>query len=254
MPPPYCPFGNHAFEARRTRADGPRRAWPAACPPDRGSAPWEPPSSAARRRARAGSRSAGGSPRASGRRTTALRLRLARDFSARLGGEAEVALGPIFLQCHGDRPAAASRLTRVCAWPRSALVWRRGNRPPRAAPVSRASRRPCARASLAGAPPSCRGSACRRSARSMTCAERGCFVLVLAGLGDLLGLSLLDLLLDARHEVVVVRVLELARLPMLGHVVDEALGELRLPSAVTPAAFKPSAGSSRPLASRSSSW
>src|SRR6185369_5725051 len=47
--------------------------------------------------------------------------------------------------------------------------------------------------------------------------------LLLAGFGrgELLGLALLDLFLDARHEVVAIRVLELLGPPLLGHVVDQ---------------------------------
>ena len=42
------PLRDHAFEARRIPADGPRHAWRAACPPDRDSVLWGSPSSAAR--------------------------------------------------------------------------------------------------------------------------------------------------------------------------------------------------------------
>ena len=66
-----------------------------------------------------------------------------------------------------------------------------------------------------------------RSARSMTCAERGRsssprgFVISLVS-------PCLDLLPDPRHQVVVVRVLVLRRIPAFGHVVDQPLRELDL--------------------------
>src|SRR5690606_33405823 len=52
----------------RTRRDDPRSAWRAAAPPDSSSAPWEPPSSRARRRARVGNRSGARAPSAFERR------------------------------------------------------------------------------------------------------------------------------------------------------------------------------------------
>ena len=151
----------------------------------------------------------------------------AGDFSAGFGSDAEVALGPIFLQCHCNCPAPLCGLRALALGhrlaPRLSLWPCRGNSPPRAAPVCRASGRP-------GARQACR----RRTFAEALLQERGkidhlrrarLFFLVLAGLGDLLGLPLFDLLLDAGHEVVMVGVLELARLPVLGHVVDESLGQ-----------------------------
>ena len=59
------------LRTRRSRADDPRRAWPAAWSSDRATGPSAPPTRAARRCVRAGSRSAGGWRDASGRRRSA---------------------------------------------------------------------------------------------------------------------------------------------------------------------------------------
>ena len=63
-------LGDHALERAVLDTDDPRRASPAAWSWDRATVPWARPTRAARRCARAGSRSAGGSRGASARRRT----------------------------------------------------------------------------------------------------------------------------------------------------------------------------------------
>ena len=56
--------------------------------------------------------------------------------------------------------------------------------------------------------------------------RRFCFLGI--RLGELLGFAFLYFFLDPMHQVLVIGVLELAGIPALGHVIDQALGKLDL--------------------------
>ena len=135
--------------SRRSRADGPRRAPPCACRPDRGSGPSAPPSSSACRRARGGSRSAGASRRASGSRSESA-PRLDALAALRLAGDREVALVEVRLQgaCFIASPPPGSTGSGERA---SALHQAPGSRPAARARDSRAGRAARASASPARA-------------------------------------------------------------------------------------------------------
>ena len=163
---------------------------------DRGSAPWAPPSSRARRRAPAGSRSADGSPHASGRRSSTRFARGATDAPARLGRRPEIAFLAVAFEAHdafrGDasRPFALGGRARRCrATPATDAQLGLG----RGAP-SNGAPAPALRA----APPLSR--LCFSSAaRSMIFAERGASPSSAVRLGDFLGLlRALIFSLDAR--------------------------------------------------------
>src|SRR6185312_1193725 len=147
-------------------------------------------------------------------------LRLAADDApARLGRGPKIALLAVAFQSHACRPRSGP------------LPF--GRRAGRSARCSDHAQRRFAGLALRAA-----RVACLASRRALVEAllqqggevddlrRAGLLAFVGRSLGDLLGFAGLDLLVDAAHQVFVIGVLELLRLPVLGHVVDQAFGEI----------------------------
>ena len=96
------------LRTRRTRAGDPRRASPVAWLPGRATVPSARPRTAARPRARCGSRSATPSPDASGRRRSGWAVRGSRlRITGRLRRLREVSFASVFLEGHPRAPGQA---------------------------------------------------------------------------------------------------------------------------------------------------